>query len=244
MKRIATLAGLLAAVAAPAVAQTSNGGPSQSVAQPSVAPQPSAPEASAPMPAQTGVAPSDEHLFGDWGGLRTYLEEQGHLPVVRRPHGVRRQCQRRRQTGLDLRQPGSFHGRHRLAAPGRDSGTFHPRDHRQPLRCQRQHAVRRQPAAGAGDLRRGRQRGVAPGVRLCPGEIVRRSARPCRGPHERRERFRQFAALLQLHEQHAVRRPEGAAGRRHRAQCLSGRRLGRPRARSPDAGHLCRDRRL
>jgi porin len=76
MKRIVTLAGLLAAVAAPAVAQTSNGGPSQSVAQPS-APQPSAPEASAPMPAQSGVAPSVEHLFDDWWGARTYLESGG-----------------------------------------------------------------------------------------------------------------------------------------------------------------------
>jgi porin len=76
MKRIVTLAGLLAAVAAPAVAQTSNGGPSQSVAQPS-APQPSAPQASAQMPAQSGVTPSVEHLFGDWWGVRPYLEDKG-----------------------------------------------------------------------------------------------------------------------------------------------------------------------
>jgi porin len=81
VKRTATLAVLLAAVAAPAVAQTSNGGPSQNVAPPS-APQPSAsqsaaPQPSAQMPAQSGVAPSVEHLFGDWGGARSYLEDKG-----------------------------------------------------------------------------------------------------------------------------------------------------------------------
>ena len=76
MQRIVTLAGLLPAVAVPAAAQTSNGEPSQSVAQPS-APQPSAPQASAPMPAQSGVAPSVEHLFGDWWGARTHLESRG-----------------------------------------------------------------------------------------------------------------------------------------------------------------------
>ena len=53
------------------------------------------------------------------------------------------------------------------------------------------------------------------------------AARHRRGPDERRERFRQFAALLQFHEQRAVRRSEGAAGRRYRAQRLSRRGLGR-----------------
>jgi porin len=66
MKRIVTLAGLLAAVAAPAAAQTSNSMASQSVVQPS-----------APAPTQADVAPSAEHLFGDWGGVRTDLENQG-----------------------------------------------------------------------------------------------------------------------------------------------------------------------
>lgn len=55
MQRIAKLlAGLMVAVTAQAVAQ-------------------SAPR----MPAQTGVAPTSEHLFGDWGGLRTKLEDMG-----------------------------------------------------------------------------------------------------------------------------------------------------------------------
>jgi porin len=71
MKRIVTVAGLLAAVAAPALAQTSNGGASQSVDQPS------APQASAQMLAQSGVGPSVEHLLGDWWGARTYLEDKG-----------------------------------------------------------------------------------------------------------------------------------------------------------------------
>jgi porin len=71
MKRIVTLAGLLAAVTVPAMAQSTSSGPSQSVAQPS------APQAPAQMPAQSGVAPSVEHLFGDWWGLRPYLEDKG-----------------------------------------------------------------------------------------------------------------------------------------------------------------------
>jgi porin len=71
MKRVAILAALLAAVAAPAVAQTSNGGSSQSVGQPS------APQPPTQMPAQTGVTPATEHLFGDWGGLRTALTNEG-----------------------------------------------------------------------------------------------------------------------------------------------------------------------
>src|SRR5580658_7640539 len=71
MKRIVTLAGLLAAVTVPAMAQSTSSGPSQSVTQPS------APQASAPMPAQSGVAPSVEHLFGDWWGARSYLEDKG-----------------------------------------------------------------------------------------------------------------------------------------------------------------------
>ena len=49
MKRAVALAGLLAAAAAPAWAQT---------------PQP-------------GVDPHQEHLFGDWGGGRTWLEDHG-----------------------------------------------------------------------------------------------------------------------------------------------------------------------
>jgi porin len=71
MWRIAALAALLAAVAAPAVAQTSGGPPSPNAAQ-SSAPQPSV-----QMPAQANVAPSVEHLFGDWGGLRTALANEG-----------------------------------------------------------------------------------------------------------------------------------------------------------------------
>jgi porin len=67
MQRIVTLSALLAAVAIPAVAQTSDGGLSQSIAQP-VATQ---------MPPQVNVAPSTEHLLGDWWGARTYLENQG-----------------------------------------------------------------------------------------------------------------------------------------------------------------------
>jgi porin len=67
MQRIVTLSALLAAVAIPAVAQTSDGGLSQSIAQP-VATQ---------MPPQVNVAPSTEHLLGDWWGARTYLENPG-----------------------------------------------------------------------------------------------------------------------------------------------------------------------
>jgi hypothetical protein len=69
MTRIATLATLLvAAVAAPVAAQTSDGGSSQYVAQPA------APRSSEQMPAQAGAAPSTEHLFGDWGA---------HAPTLR-----------------------------------------------------------------------------------------------------------------------------------------------------------------
>ena len=47
-----------------------------------------------------------------------------------------------------------------------------------------------------------------------------------------------------LHEQRPVRRPEGVAGRRSRAQRLSRRGMGRPDPRASNAGHLCRSRRL
>ena len=85
MKRIAPLAALLAAVAAPAVAQTSNGEPSQGVAQFPASPsasqsgasQSGASQSGGRMPAQSGVAPAVEHLFGDWWGLRPYLEDHG-----------------------------------------------------------------------------------------------------------------------------------------------------------------------
>ena len=66
MQRIAMLAVLLVAVAGQATAQTSSSGPAQNVTAP--APQ---------MPAQSGVAPAVERLFGDWGGLCTKLENQG-----------------------------------------------------------------------------------------------------------------------------------------------------------------------
>jgi porin len=66
MKRVTALAGLLAALSAPAAAQDTAGGTGQN------------PVRSAPlMPAQTGVAPVTEHLLGDWGGLRTRLENVG-----------------------------------------------------------------------------------------------------------------------------------------------------------------------
>jgi porin len=102
MKRIAILAGLLAAVAAPAAAQTGIDGATTGAAQPApqIVPRLGGPpltdhlldwgQVSAlssvatghlfdrdPMPAQTGVAPVTEHLFGDWGGLRTKLENAG-----------------------------------------------------------------------------------------------------------------------------------------------------------------------
>jgi len=70
MKRIAILAGLLAAVAVPASAQT---------LAPTSTTQPdeSAPHYMAQPPAQTDVAHTTEHLFGDWGGVRTKLEDMG-----------------------------------------------------------------------------------------------------------------------------------------------------------------------
>jgi porin len=55
------LVGLLAGVVTPALAQTST---SAVVSQP------------APPP-QTNVAPVEEHLFGDWGGVRTSLADRG-----------------------------------------------------------------------------------------------------------------------------------------------------------------------
>ena len=61
---------------------------------------------------------------------------------------------------------------------------------------------------------------------------------------ERGERLRQFATLLQLHEQRLVRRPEGVAGWRYRPQCLPGRSVGGPDSRAPDVGYLRHDRRL
>ncbi|HEX3992419.1 MAG TPA: hypothetical protein VHX39_14710, partial [Acetobacteraceae bacterium] len=66
MNRVAILAGLLAAVALPASAQLNITEPLASVDLP--APQ---------SPPQPGVGPSTEHLFGDWGGLRTRLENDG-----------------------------------------------------------------------------------------------------------------------------------------------------------------------
>jgi porin len=68
MRRIAILAGLLAAATGHAAAQTTaNGGNSVGLDQ-SVTPR---------MEAQTGVASPTEHLFGDWGGLRTRMENLG-----------------------------------------------------------------------------------------------------------------------------------------------------------------------
>jgi porin len=64
--RAPILAGLLAAVTAPAMAQTATSGPAQSAVV-------SVPR----MDAQSGMAPINEHLFGDWGGLRTKLEDMG-----------------------------------------------------------------------------------------------------------------------------------------------------------------------
>jgi porin len=66
MRRIVFLASLLAAITVPAVAQTGLNGAVPGAAQ-------SAPQ----MPAQTGIAPVTEHLLGDWGGLRTRLENDG-----------------------------------------------------------------------------------------------------------------------------------------------------------------------
>ena len=66
MNRIAILASLLAVVAVQVAAQTSSSGIGLGAAQPAPL-----------MQAQTGVAPVTEHLFGDWGGLRTRLENAG-----------------------------------------------------------------------------------------------------------------------------------------------------------------------
>jgi porin len=66
MMRAPILAGVLAAVTAPAMAQTATSVSAQSVAV-------SVPR----MDAQPGMAPTNEHLFGDWGGLRTKLEDMG-----------------------------------------------------------------------------------------------------------------------------------------------------------------------
>jgi porin len=66
MMRAPILAGALAAVTAPAMAQTATSVSAQSVAV-------SVPR----MDAQPGMAPTNEHLFGDWGGLRTKLEDMG-----------------------------------------------------------------------------------------------------------------------------------------------------------------------
>jgi porin len=67
VSRLAGLACLLATAACwPAMAQTGNSDPSQQLSWPS--PQ---------TPAQKNVAPSVEHLLGDWGGVRTNLENQG-----------------------------------------------------------------------------------------------------------------------------------------------------------------------
>jgi porin len=66
MKRIAILAGMLAAIAGPARAQFNIIEPFESVNLPAPHSQP-----------QPGVGPATEHLFGDWGGLRTRLENDG-----------------------------------------------------------------------------------------------------------------------------------------------------------------------
>ncbi len=76
MKRIttlagATLAGLLAAVVAPAWAQTSNSGVGNGAARAAPRRRASVPQPPAPPPAQSDVAPAVEHLFGDWWGART-----------------------------------------------------------------------------------------------------------------------------------------------------------------------------
>jgi porin len=68
MKRIAMLAGLLAAIAGQASAQTSTPGTELFEDFPHYV---------ARTPPQIGVAPTTEHLFGDWGGLRTTLSNMG-----------------------------------------------------------------------------------------------------------------------------------------------------------------------
>jgi porin len=66
MKRIALLAGLLAVVAAPAAAQLNIVEPVENFGLPMPH-----------SPPQPGVASTSEHLLGDWGGLRTTLENVG-----------------------------------------------------------------------------------------------------------------------------------------------------------------------
>jgi porin len=66
LKCAGILAGLLLAFAAQASAQTNTGSQGPGAADPT-----------SRMPAQTGVASVTEHLFGDWGGLRTKLENEG-----------------------------------------------------------------------------------------------------------------------------------------------------------------------
>ena len=74
MRGIVIPAGLLAGVAVQASAQTST----QTLAQTGTTGMDEfAPHYVARTPPQTGVAPTTEHLFGDWGGLRTTLENMG-----------------------------------------------------------------------------------------------------------------------------------------------------------------------
>ena len=83
-------------------------------------------------PAATGRAPVRRSRRGPHRS-----REPGHLSAARCHGGVRRQCQRRHQTGGDLGKPGGFRGGYRLAAPGRDHRPLHPRHLRQPLGRQR-----------------------------------------------------------------------------------------------------------
>ncbi len=70
MKRIAILASLLSTVAVQASAQTS-------VPTSAIESDESTPHFVARAPAQNGVAPTTEHLLGDWDGIRTKLEDLG-----------------------------------------------------------------------------------------------------------------------------------------------------------------------
>jgi len=75
MKRIAMLAGLLAAILLAAVAMQASAQTSAPTS--TMQPDESAPHSTARAPAQTDVASTTEHLLGDWGGIRTKLENMG-----------------------------------------------------------------------------------------------------------------------------------------------------------------------
>jgi carbohydrate-selective porin OprB len=170
--------------------------------------------------AQQNVAPTVEHLFGDMVGIRTDLENQGITLLLDATAelagnvsgGVKQGATFANQVGLEAdvdwqRLAGIMGLYTHVIIVNRSGSSDSTLFGNNLLPIQEIYASGRC--------------SVASRLRLRTRGTVWWQDRHRRWPHECRERFCEFATILQLHEQRAVRRSEGTAGRRHRPQRIS-----------------------